>query len=248
MLFYSITIFFKINETSPNHIKKGGETKAFLGLLKDQWQSYTIIFQDKRFFLYILAGVFAIITIMQLDLYLAVYITNHVPHQPLISWEEWSIFLSSTEILGWVLGLNGLLFVLFVLPVTKWLKGWKDRDILILSSVLAGAGMFAVGFTSHIWLLFLWTIIFTFGEMIRSPVINNFISTYAPAEARGRYMGASNLQYTLGRFLAPITVLLSAWMPPVGVFSFILVCGFISAGIYILVFQKLEKNKSIPPS
>ncbi|MET3695825.1 predicted MFS family arabinose efflux permease [Bacillus oleivorans] len=250
MLLYSIAIFTKINETLPDYIKKDGQTKTTISLIKEQWQSYKIILLDKTFFLYLLAGVFAIITIMQLDLYLAVYVTSHVPSQPLLLWREWSIFLSSTEILGWILGFNGLLFVLFVLPVTKWLKGWRDRDVLILSSILSGAGMFAVGLTSNIWCLFLITIVFTFGEIIRSPVINNFVSSYAPVEARGRYMGASNLQYTIGRFLAPITVFLSAWIPPIGIFSFILICAFISVYFYFKVFKRMEvtqKEKSVSP-
>ena len=55
---------------------------------------------------------------MQLDLYLAVYVIDYVPSQTLFSWNGHSLILSSTEILGWVLGLNGLLFVLFILPVT----------------------------------------------------------------------------------------------------------------------------------
>ncbi|WP_243300117.1 MDR family MFS transporter [Bacillus litorisediminis] len=250
MLLYSIVIYFKINETMPYEIKNESRSIPIMSLIKEQWKGYRVIFQDKLFQLYILAGVFAIITIMQLDLYLAVYVTNHVPAQPLISWGDWSFILSSTEVFGWILGLNGLLFVLFVLPVTKWLKGWRDRDVLILSSILSGAGMFSVGLTSNIWILFLITIVFTFGEIIRSPVINNFVSSYAPIEARGRYLGASNLQYTFGRFLAPMTVFMSAWVWPLGVFSFILICAFISVALYMIVFKRFEiriKEKSVPP-
>jgi MFS family permease len=174
---------------------------------------------------------------MQLDLYLAIYVTNYVPSQPFLSWGNWSFVLSSKEAFGWILGLNGLMFVLLVLPVAKWFKLWKDRDLFILSSILAGVGMFAVGLTTNIWILFILTVIFTFGEILRSPVMNNFVSEYAPVNARGQYMGASNLQYTLGRFLAPLTVFISAWVPPMGVFSVILVSGFISAVLYFKLFK-----------
>ena len=71
---------------------------------------------------------------MRLDLYLAVYVIDYVPSQALFSWNGHSLMLSSTEILGWVLGLNGLLFVLFILPVTKWFRDWKERDVFVLSS------------------------------------------------------------------------------------------------------------------
>ncbi|MBP0723744.1 MFS transporter [Bacillus sp. RG28] len=237
MLLYSIMIFLKTHETMPDSTKKVVKFSEISTSIKQQWKGYGIIFSDKIFLLYILGGVFSTITIMQLDLYLAIYVTNYVPSQPFLSWGNWSFVLSSKEAFGWILGLNGLMFVLLVLPVAKWFKLWKDRDLFILSSILAGVGMFAVGLTTNIWFLFILTVIFTFGEIVRSPVMNNFVSEYAPVNARGQYMGASNLQYTFGRFLAPLTVFISAWVPPMGVFSVILVCGFISAVLYFKLFK-----------
>ncbi len=236
MLLYAIAIFLRIRESMPDTPQKV-PSNAILTSIQEQWKGYGIIFRDKIFVLYILAGVFSIITIMQLDLYLAVYITQEVPSQSLFHWHDWSLRLTSTEVLGWILGLNGLLFVLFVLPATKWLNRLRDRDVFILSSALAGVGMFAIGLTTNIWLLFLITIVFTFGEIMRSPVTNNFVSQYAPVNARGQYMGAARLQYTIGRFAAPLTVFLSAWVPPMGVFTFILVCALISIVLYIRLFK-----------
>jgi MFS family permease len=189
------------------------------------------------FLIYILAGVFALIPIMQLDLYLPVYVINHVPTQPLFIWKGTSLILSSTEIFGWLVGFNGLLFVLFILPVTKGFRKWKERNVFILSSLLSGFGTFFVGLTTNIWILFFITIIFTFGEIVRSPVTQSFISRYAPAHARGQYMGADSLQYTMGKFLAPMMVFLANWIPPMGIFSIILLLAFISIGLYILLFK-----------
>lgn len=237
MLFYCILIYLKIHESIPITQKNAERKKNLATVMIEQWRGYHLIFRDKIFVLYILAGVFSIITIMQLDLYLAIYVTKYVPSQPLISWHDWSFVLKNTEVLGWILGLNGLLFVFCVLPVTKWLKAWNDRDVFILSSTLAGIGMFAVGFTTNIWFLFVLTIIFTLGEIVRSPVTNNFVSSYAPANSRGQYMAASSLQFTVGRFFAPITVFLSEWIPPIGIFSIILICALIS----IIFYHKLFK-------
>ncbi|GIN84407.1 multidrug resistance protein [Heyndrickxia sporothermodurans] len=237
---YSIIIYLKIHESIPNTQKKVNKISV---TIKEQIRGYGIIFRDKIFVLYILAGVFSTITIMQLDLYLAIYVTNYVPSQPLLNLNNWSFILKSTEVLGWILGLNGLLFVFCVLPVTKWLKGWNDRDVFILSSILAGFGMFAVGLTTNIRLLFVLTIIFTLGEIIRSPVTNNFVSSYAPENARGQYMAASSLQFTIGRFFAPITVFVSAWLPPIAVFSVILLCAFISIILYNKLFKVYKPIK-----
>ena len=158
-----------------------------------------------------------------------------MPSQSILS--NFQFELSNQEILGYMLGLNGILFVLFVLPVTKWLKSWSDKNVFILSCLLAGFGMFAVGLTTNIWLLLILTIIFTFGEITRAPVLYNFVSDYAPPTARGQYMAASNMQFTIGRFLAPSTVFLSQFFAPITIFTLILLCSLISLVLYLKLYN-----------
>ncbi len=242
MVLYSVAILYAIKETVPGIATKQHSQEDVIHSFLGQWKAYRTIFSDKVFVLYIAAGVFAIIAIMQLDLYLAIYVTENVPFQTMLSFKNWSLTLSSTEIFGWMLGLNGLMFVLFVLPAAKWLKNWQDRDVFMLSSFLAGIGMFAVGLTTNIWLLLLFTVIFTFGEIIRSPVMNNFVSEYAPITSRGIYMGTSKLQFTIGRFLAPFAVIVSDWMVPISVFGLILISALVSMFLYFYVFRFISKK------
>lgn len=237
LLLYFIAIYFMVKETVPQPAKVKKGSIAIASVVKEQLKGYGIIFSDKVFLIYILAGIFSLIPIMQLDLYLPVYVFNHVPAQTLFTWNGASLTLSSKEIFGWLVGFNGLLFVLFILPVTKWFGKWKERNVFILSSLLAGFGTFFVGLNSNIWYLFFVTIIFTFGEMVRSPVTQSFISNYAPKHARGQYMGADSMQYTIGKFLAPSTVFLSSWLPPIGIFTIILALALISIVFYIQLFR-----------
>lgn len=232
-----MVIFFKIHETKPAVTDEKSDAPLTRQLFRELWTKFSIIFTDRVFGLYILAGVFAIITIMQLDLYLAVYVMNHVPAQPLIAWNHWFFKLSSSEVFGWLLGLNGLMFVVLVLPISSWLKSWRERNILLLSCCLSGFGTFAVGLNSKIWYLFFVTIIFTLGEIVRSPVTQSFVSNYAPEHSRGLYLGASNLQFTIGRFLAPISVFLSAWVPPMGIFSILLFFALVGMSLYYYLFR-----------
>ncbi|MFZ7943219.1 MDR family MFS transporter [Neobacillus sp. 19] len=243
LLVYFIAIYFMVHETLPNSAK--GTTIKMTEVLKEQWKGYGIIFRDKVFLVYILAGICALIPIMQLDLYLPVFVINHVPTQALFTWNGSPLMLSSKEVFGWLVGFNGLLFVLFVLPVTKWFGKWRERNVFILSSLLSGFGTFFVGLNTNIWYLFFITIIFTFGEMVRSPVTQSFISRYAPDHARGQYMGADSLQYTIGKFLAPLMVFLSGWVPPMGVFSIILAFALISILLYVLLFRMYEEQPAL---
>ena len=242
MVIYSVAILYAIKETAPDIANKQHSQKDVIHSFLGQWKAYRTIFSDKVFVLYIAAGVFAIMAMMQLDLYLAIYVTENVPFQKILSFKNWSLTLSSTEAFGLMLGLNGLMFVLFVLPIAKWLKNWQDRDVFMFSSFLAGIGMFAVGLTTYIWLLLVFTVIFTCGEIIRSPVMNNFVSEYAPQASRGLYMGASKLQFTIGRFLAPFAVIISEWMVPIGVFGLILISALVSMYLYFYVFRLISKK------
>lgn len=237
LLLYFIAIYFIVHETLLLSAKSPEDSTSITLVFKKQWKGYGIIFRDKVFLIYILAGIFALVPIMQLDLYLPVYVLNHVPAQALFTWKGSPLTLTSTEIFGWVLGFNGLLFVLFILPVTKWFSNWNERNVFILSSLLSGMGTFFVGLNTNIWFLFFVTIIFTFGEIVRSPVTQSFISRYAPEHSRGQYMGADSLQYTIGKFLAPMTVFLSSWVQPMGIFSIILAFAFISIVLYIYLFR-----------
>jgi len=239
---YLIAISIMVHETMPHSVKKTEAVTSMTREFKEQLVGYGVILRDKVFLVYILAGIFALVPIMQLDLYMSVYVINEVPAQALFTWNDLSLKLSSTEIYGWLVGYSGLLFVLFILPVTKWFQHWRERDVFILSSLLAGVGTFAIGLNSNIWFLFLVTTVFTFGEMVRTPVTQSFISRYAPEHARGQYMGADSLQATIAKFLSPMTVFLSNWLPPMEIFSIILVVAFISVGLYIQLFRMYKEQ------
>jgi MFS transporter, DHA1 family, multidrug resistance protein B len=244
-LIYFLAILLLIKETVPESARKLDQSSRLHTIFKEQWKNYRVIFLDKVFALYILAGIFVTIAFRQLNMYLAIYVEDYVPAQTFLSWKDWSWELSSMEVFGWIMGLNGLMFVLCVLPVTKWFEHWSDRNSLILSSFLFGIGMFLVGLTTNVWLLFGCVVIFTIGEILNGPVSSSFVSKYAPEEARGQYMGASNLQFSIGRFFSPITIIMSTWLPSVGVFGFIFLCTLISIGIYFKLFQKIPRSGSV---
>ncbi|QQE74280.1 MFS transporter [Brevibacillus composti] len=244
-LVYAIAIFFLIKETLPSLVGKteeSGPPPRFS--LKEQFRSYTVIFQDKPFAIYILAGILVAIAFMQLDLYMALYVKENVHNQPLVWWGDWSFSIGGTSAFGWLMGLNGLLVVLFTLPVTRWFRNWSDQSSLILSSVLYGFGFFLMAFTVNIWLLFGCMFILTMGELIRTPVAQSFISKYAPEDARGQYMGASSLQFSIGRFIAPLAIGLSQWVAPLGVFSIILGLSLLSALLYVYMFRLIPPIKN----
>jgi MFS family permease len=167
---------------------------------------------------------------------MGIYLKEYVPLQNLISWGDGSISVGGTQAFGWMMSLNGLMVVLFTLAVTRLCASWSDRRSLIVSSVLSGLGLFAMSLTVNVWLLFACMVLFTIGELIRTPVTQSFVSKYAPEDRRGQYMGASTLQFSIGRFIAPLTIALSEWFAPIGVFGIILMFALVAALLYHRMF------------
>ncbi|KAB2859985.1 MAG: MFS transporter, partial [Exiguobacterium chiriqhucha] len=150
--------------------------------------------------------------------------------------------VSNTVLFGWLVAYNGLLFVVFIIPVTRVFRAWDERRVFLLSTFLAGFGTFLVAFSSNIWYLLVVTTVFTFGELIRSPVSQSFVSRYAPEASRGQYLAADTLQNTIGKFLAPVTVLASGFVSPIAVFTLILLSALIGMGLYAKLFQQLTQQ------
>lgn len=226
---YLLIIFIEMTETLPGK----RPAKKIPRSLLEKAGNYRLIVQDRVFFLYILAGVLSIFTIMQLDLFIAKYIVDEVPAQ----WH-----LDSRSILGLLLGINGLMFVVLILPTTRLLKNWRDRDVFILSCLLNGGSLFLMSITTNLVLLIVLIVTFTLGEIVRAPVINHFVSRHAPEAMRGQYMGASNMQYTIGRMLAPLIFFVSS---PILAGTTLFIVSIISMMLYLKISHYPYKVKGL---
>ncbi|GIN12398.1 multidrug resistance protein [Shouchella clausii] len=240
LLLYLLCMILFVNETKPTSTKE--KQVSIIAGVKHACAGYRHIFGDRVFARFVIAGVFSVMTIMQLDLYLAYYIVTEIPDQGFEFFGLSSMLLTGETILGWMLALNGLLFVMLVFPLANWTKKRKERDMFVFSCLLSGIGMFALGFVSTIWPLLLLTVVFTVGELLRAPISDSFVSRYAPIESRAMYIGASNLQYTVGRMLAPLTILFATWVAPLWIFAFMLVCSLASAALYINLFRIIPQK------
>lgn len=237
LFLYFITIYFIVSETLPNRSKQKDNTIPLKSAFQSQWSGYRLILKDRIFLIYVIAGICSLFPVMQLDLYLPVYVIENVPQQPLVPYLMDSFQLTSQSIFGWLVGFNGLLFVLLIVPVTNRLKHWSEKRLFVMSTIFAGGGTFLVGWNNNIWFLFGCTLIFTLGEIMRTPVTQSFIGHYAPEEARGQYLAADNLQNTLGKSLAPLAIYASGCIAPLGIFTIILLFAIIGACLYLQLFR-----------
>lgn len=210
-----------------------------------QFKDYGIIFKDKIFMLFMVAGVLASQTFMQLDLLFPLYIKDVVHNQTLLSVGDWAFKVGGEQAFGIVLAFNGLLVAIFTVSVTKWMTKYVERNVFVLSSVMYAISILLFGQTQWIWGLLLAMLIFTFGELMVAGLQQSFISRISPEHMRGQYFAAASLRYTLGKTIAPMTIPLTVWIGYQWTFFVLSLLALTSACLYWLMFSFIQKRKPL---
>lgn len=105
---------------------------------------------------------------------------------------------------GSLMSLNGLLIIVMELWITTMTRRLPSLIALAIGLVLNGIGFGAIGVAASVSALAATVVIWTFGEMVYSPVGSAYIADIAPIELRGRYQAAYAFTYSFGLMLAPI--------------------------------------------
>jgi MFS family permease len=104
---------------------------------------------------------------------------------------------------GLLLALNGLLIVLFELPLSSWSMRKPPRSMIALGFVLVGIGFGLTAVAHSLTALFATVAVWTLGEMIGAPIGYAYVAAIAPPHMRGRYQGLYGLCWSSGTVTAP---------------------------------------------
>jgi len=151
-------------------------------------ETFRVLRQDHRFRQLVFAALAIGLVFVQAFSTLSLEITRHG-------------FSASTY--GLVISLNGVLVVLFELPLTVITKRFPARRMIGLGYLLTGIGFASNLLPRTLPLLLMTTTLFTFGEMISMPVAGAYVADLAPADKRGLYMGTYSLVWSLAFICGP---------------------------------------------
>ncbi|WP_026564447.1 MDR family MFS transporter [Bacillus sp. UNC41MFS5] len=211
--------------------------------LKNQLEDYSLIVKDKTFLLFILAGVLAGQTFMQLDLLIPVYIKDVFQTQSLFSIGNWSFSVNGEQAFGLVLAENGFLVALLTVIVTKWMSTYYERNVFVLSSVVYAISMILFSQTTWVWGLMIAMAVFTFAELMGAGLQQSFVSRLAPEHMRGQYFAAASLRFTISRTIAPLAIPMTVLLGYNWTFFVLVFLALLSAGMYWFMFYSFEKQK-----
>jgi len=144
---------------------------------------------------------------------------------------------------GGLLALNGLLILALELPITTLTQRFPKLSVMALGLLFIGLGFGLVAFARSLPFLGLTVVLWTFGEMLNSPVAAAYVADLAPEHLRGQYQGAWGLTSGLGLILAPaLGTRLFAWSPT----WLWLLCGLLGllAAWLVFIFGRSVPDKT----
>jgi MFS family permease len=134
---------------------------------------------------------------------------------------------------GQLVSLNGLLVLLFELPITTITKHWPARRTMALGYALVGLAFGTNELLPVVSLPVLAIILLTVGEIISMPVAAAYVSNLAPADKRGLYMGTYGMTWSLAFVCGPSLGLVLYSFDPGVLWAACTLAGF-SAAVWTL--------------
>lgn len=150
---------------------------------------YAEVLRDRRFLLVIVATFLASVAEAQYQAVLPLEIRDRG---------------LSAALYGTVLALNGVLVIVFELPITRFTQKLPMRGTIAFGSLLIGGGLALFGFPAGIWIFFAGTVVWTLGEIVGSSSIVAYPALAAPREQlRSRYIAALTTAQIAGYAVGP---------------------------------------------
>ena len=107
------------------------------------------------------------------------------------------------QVYGWLMGLNGLLIVLFELPLTSLTRNHPGPKVMMVGYLISGVGIGLSALGGSVALMAVVMVVFTLGEMISSPVGHHYVAALAPDDMRGRFMGVLGISWGSAAMVGP---------------------------------------------
>ncbi|MFH1687910.1 MAG: MFS transporter [bacterium] len=98
----------------------------------------------------------------------------------------------------WMININPGLIVLAVIFVSYLVSRMRRVHSIFIGITIASAGLILSGFTTSGYICLAGILVFSVGEMLSSPKMNEYLGVIAPDGEKGLYMGYANIPQGIG--------------------------------------------------
>ncbi|MFC1494696.1 MFS transporter [Thermodesulfobacteriota bacterium] len=203
-VFYGCAVIVSLNFLvllTYREIPAGGEqTMGPVQIMKMTFRN--IIKPKLGFFIIIMSGFW--LMFMQLFDMLPNFIVDWVDTSHLVAWFNLPDWMTVETIRGtmitqeWLINANAGLIVVAVVFVSWLVSKMRRVTSIFIGIIIASLGLVAAGFTMSGTLVLLGILMFSVGEMLASPKMNEYLGIIAPPGEKGLYMGYANIPQAIG--------------------------------------------------
>jgi MFS family permease len=145
---------------------------------------------------------------------------------------------------GILIGLNGLLVVLFELPITGAVSRRRPEYVIALGNVFTGVGLALTIFAGSMVWLSATVVLWTAGEMLYASMSAAYLGGLAPPHLVGRYQGLYGATITAGTGLGPLIGGLVYASSPKAFWVLVGVTGLWSAQLSLPSRQRASRQRA----
>ena len=204
-VFYGCAVIVSINflmlltyrEVPAGGEQRGGPIHIFMLTLKNFMNMRLVIF------IAIMSGFW--LMFMQLFDMLPNFIVDWVDSSSLVAalhLPDW--MLQANSLRGpqltqeWMINANPGLIILLVVPISWMVSRLRRVTSITLGVTIASVGLVLSGFSTNGWIVMAGILVFSVGEMLSSPKMNEYLGVIAPEGQKGLYMGYANIPVAVG--------------------------------------------------
>lgn len=183
--------------------------KQHQNVFLDLIQNYKVAFQDRPFVKVVIGSMFIFAAEFSLNSYIGVRLAETFE----------SVHIGNFEIAGVrmlsILNIeNMLLVVCFTFLINKLTDKFSNKNVLLIGLIIYGIGYITVTSANTFYVLILFNLIATMGELIYSPVRNAEQANMIPSDKRGSYSAFTNFSFSGADLIARSTIIIGAFLIP----------------------------------
>ncbi len=106
------------------------------------------------------------------------------------------------DVYGRIIAVNGLLVVLFQVPMTHLVSQFNRANVIVLAALVTGIGFGLNGLASTPTVFAVIVVVWTAGELMQAPLVPTIVSDLSPPALRARYFGLVSMCFSGGNLIA----------------------------------------------
>lgn len=228
-----ISIFIVLRYVDEDYI----ENQKFIlrNILIDTYESYKIAFKDKYYTLLLLG--FSLVLLIELSMNNYVIVRLKEQFHTI---EFWNFNIDGVLMFSILIVINTVIVAIFSLYVGMLSEKLNFQNAIYISIATYSIGYMIIMFSNNIYILIIFMILASIGEMIYAPKYTSLRVSLIPKERRGSYSSVSALSSQFSSLLSRLTLVLYAFTTPISISLILFILSIIGFLLMIFVYKKMN--------